>query len=124
MSASKPACATLRMRALLYTAMIKNPYISALLASSYIVLLVSGVYFTSKYESEVRFEIVLPMIVLSILVLSVATMAYLFFFRPLVLLFENKAKESARHFLTALFSFAGITTALGLVFLLLQVTSF
>lgn len=103
--------------------MIKSPYISALLASSYIVLLVSGVYFTSKYESEVRFEIVLPMIVLSILVMSVAIMAYLFFFRPLVLLLENKVKESARHFLTTLFSFAGSTAVLGLIFLLLQVVS-
>lgn len=104
--------------------MVKNPYLSALLASLYIVLLVSSVYVTSKYESEVRFEIVLPMIVLSILVMSVATMAYLFFFRPLVLLLENKVKESARHFLITLLSFAGITVSLGLIFLLLQVISF
>lgn len=104
--------------------MIKSPYISALFASSYIILLVSGVHFTSTYTQEVRYEILLPMIVLSILVLSVATMAYLFFFRPLALLLENKVKESARHFLTALFSFAGITASLGLVFLLFQIINF
>lgn len=102
--------------------MIKNPFVSAMLASSYIVLLVCGVYFTSKYTEEVHFEILAPMIVLSMLVLSVATMAYLFFFQPLALLLENKKRESVKHFLTTLATFALITFGLIVTFFLLQIT--
>lgn len=100
--------------------MIKNPYIAALLASSYIGILVCSMFYVPKIVGEVYPEILVGVTMLSLLVFSVATMAYLFFFQPAVLFFENKKAESVRYFLTALVSFVGCTVCLLVLFFLLK----
>jgi hypothetical protein len=74
--------------------MLKNPFVNALLAGGYIV---GGVLVMSKIIegiSGVEDTIIIPMVMLSLLVLSVAVMGGLFFFEPIRLLLENKSYEA------------------------------
>jgi len=97
--------------------MIKNPVINALLAMSYIVALVSAV-FNSPNDAEHVGSIIMPIAILSLLVLSVAVMAYLFFYQPILLFIENKKTEAVHFFLKTVGSFAILTLlVLGAVYL-------
>ncbi len=53
-----------------------------------------------------------PMAMLSLLVLSVAVMAYLFFFEPVKLLLDGKRNEAATLFVRTLAVFAFVTVLL------------
>lgn len=54
-------------------------------------------------------NILMPMGMLALLVLSVAVMGFLFFYRPLVLMLEGDHAEAASFFLTTVGIFALIT---------------
>lgn len=86
-----------------------NPYLNALGASAYI----WGVGFFFRYMSAMHSDTpdtwTAPIAMLSLLVLSVATMGFLFFYRPAVLLMEKKHKEATDFFLRTLVTFGVLT---------------
>lgn len=91
--------------------MTRRPIYHAILASAYIVSLVSGAFFAAPFTGA-RETIFIPMGVLSLLVLSVALMAYLFFGEPLRLLIEGQAEKAVRFLFTTLGTFAILTAIL------------
>ena len=90
--------------------MFTNPYLNAVLASVYIVAVVTLI---SAFEGGVGEEtILIPMGMLSLLVLSVAIMGFLFFYQPLTLVLDGKRADAMNFFLRTLATFAGLTLAL------------
>ena len=88
--------------------MMKKAFINALLAEIYIVFIVLVVDFVAKaFESaEVMF---VPVVMLSIFVLSAAVMGYLFFSQPVQLYLEGQKKQAVSFFLFTILSFAILT---------------
>lgn len=62
----------------------------------------------------------IPIIMLSLLVLSVALMGYLFFYRPLELFMDGRRHEAATFFLKTIGTFALIGVGLGAALLLVS----
>ena len=77
--------------------MIKKPFLYALAAALYIILIVLGINITSKINILPEKTIVIPMIMLSLFVLSALIMGFLFLYEPLKLFMENK-KQAALYF--------------------------
>lgn len=96
--------------------MFKNPLINALGASSYIILGVTIMTFVTKPLQNKPDTFFAPVILLSLLTLSVAVMAFLFFYQPLQLLIEGKKKEAVNLFVKTVGIFAAIT-AIALILL-------
>jgi hypothetical protein len=61
----------------------------------------------------------IPIILLSLLTLSVAVMAYVFGYQPLILLLDNKRKEAISLFLKTVAIFGVITFILILIYFIL-----
>lgn len=91
--------------------MTKNPFLNAGLAALYIVAVVSFINFLQVLGDEPE-TILIPMAMLSLLVLSVAVMAFLFFFQPVQLLIGGDRQGAASLFLKTLATFAVITAIL------------
>ena len=96
--------------------MSKNPIINALSASAYIVLVVAVMTFVTEPLQDKPDTFFAPIVMLSMLTLSVAVMAYLFFYQPLQLFIEGKKKEAVDLFIKTVGIFA-IFTAVGLALL-------
>ena len=97
--------------------MSKNPILNALCASAYIILVVSVMTFVTQPLKNKPDTFAAPIIVLSVLTLSVAVMAYLFFYQPLLLFIEGKKKEAVSLFTKTVGVFGVITTvALALLY--------
>ena len=96
--------------------MTKNPIINALSASAYIILVVSVMTFVTKPLKNKPDTFFAPITVLSVLTLSVAIMAYLFFYQPLQLFIEGKKKEAVSLFIKTVGIFA-VLTAITLIIL-------
>lgn len=96
--------------------MTKNPLINALGASVYIFLVVSVMNFVTQPLRNKPDTFLGPIVVLFVLTLSVAVMAYLFFYQPLMLFIGGKKKEALDLFLKTVGIFAVMT---GLVLTLL-----
>src|SRR3990167_6865614 len=79
--------------------MSRNPYLNALLASAYIAVVASFMYFGSQNGGQVEDSVLAPIAMISLLVLSVATMAYLFFYQPAQLFMAGRAAEAGGLFL-------------------------
>ena len=89
--------------------MTQNPLYNAILASGYIVLVVSLI---STFEGDGGPDTILvPIAMLSLFVLSAALMAYLFFYQPAMLYLAGKQQEGVVLFLKTLAIFACITIA-------------
>ena len=86
--------------------MTKNPIINAISASGYIILVVTAIHFVSQTQGEKPDTILAPITFLSLLTLSVAVMAYLFFYQPLQLFIEGKKKEAVSLFVKTVGLFA------------------
>lgn len=99
--------------------MTKNPFINALGAAAYILIIVSGMNFISQQFRNHPDTFMAPVVMLSILTLSVATMGFVFFYQPILLFLENKKKEGVELFVKTLGFFALFTT-MGIVGLFLQ----
>jgi len=86
-----------------------NPFVNALAAAAYIWSI--GLFF--NYMNSINHDtpdtFTAPIVMLSLLVFSVATMAFLFFYRPLVLLMENKKHEAIGFFVKTLAAFGVLT---------------
>jgi hypothetical protein len=89
--------------------MTRNPLINALSASAYIILGVTIMTFVTKPLRNKPDTFFAPIVVLSLLTLSVAVMAILFFYQPLMLFIEGKKKDSVNLFIKTVGIFAVIT---------------
>lgn len=96
--------------------MTKNPIINALSASAYIFLVVSVMTFVTKPLRNKPDTFFAPIVFLSMLTLSVAVMAFLFFYQPTLLFIEGKKKEAVNIFVKTVGFFAAFT-ALALILL-------
>ncbi|MFZ2152539.1 MAG: hypothetical protein WAV41_00580 [Microgenomates group bacterium] len=90
--------------------MTKNPFINALCASGYILLVVCVMTFVTSPLRNKPDTFMAPLTVLSVLTLSVSVMAYLFFYQPLLLFIDGKKKEAVNLFIKTVGVFAIITT--------------
>ena len=95
--------------------MLKNPYLNALGASAYIILGVAVMTFVTQPLRNKPDTFFAPIVFLSLLTLSAAVMAFLFFYQPLMLFIEGNKKQSVNFFLKTVGTFAALTT----VFLIL-----
>jgi len=94
----------------------KNPYINAILAGVYIMLVAFGLNWTSGMK-EIEGTFYLPMFMLSFFVFSAAIMSYLFVFNPLTLYLDGKKEEAVSNFLKTLGTFAIWLVVFGLLVL-------
>ncbi len=85
--------------------MLKNPYLNALLAAAYIIVIVLAL--SSFEDSSIEETILMPITMLSLLVFSAALMGALFFYQPLSLFLENRKSEALAFFFKTLGTFAG-----------------
>src|SRR5689334_685009 len=89
--------------------MSKNPFINAFAPSGYIILIVTVMNIIMKTQKDKPDTIFAPMTVLSVLTLSVAVMAYLFFYQPLLLFMDGKKKQAVDLFVKTVGVFAAFT---------------
>lgn len=99
--------------------MTENPLINALSATLYISVVASGMFFTEKSPEPV-YPLLVGIAMLSLFVLSVAVMGYIFFYRPVILIAEGKKVEALHFFLKTTGYFAIITLS---IFLVLFITT-
>lgn len=86
--------------------MSKNPFYNAIVAISYIVILISIASTAQGFWGGPKDSILYPMIVLSTLVFSVALMAYLFFYQPVMMFIEGHREKGVKLFFQTLGIFA------------------
>ncbi len=96
--------------------MSKNPIINALSASTYIILGVIVMTFLTSPLKNKPDTFFAPIVFLSLLTLSVAVMAILFFYQPLMLFIGGKKKEAVNLFVKTVGFFA-VFTAVALILL-------
>ena len=90
--------------------MTKNPLYNALAALAYIVLIVTGISTAESFVEALPEEnLLMPIGMLSLFVLSAATMASIFFYQPIILFLDGKRAEAVRLFGLTVAIFAGIT---------------
>lgn len=89
--------------------MTRNPIINALSASAYIILVVSVMTFVTQPLKNKPDTFFAPITVLFVLTFSVAVMAFLFFYQPLLLLIDGKKKDAVTLFAKTVGIFGAIT---------------
>lgn len=89
--------------------MTKNPILNAFGASGYILLVVCIMTYVSQTFRNKPDTFLAPVLMLSLLTLSVAVMAYMFFYQPLMLYIDGKKKLAVQLFLHTVGIFAGLT---------------
>lgn len=89
--------------------MSKNPFLNALSASAYIVLVVSIMNFLSHTLRDKPDTFGAPLIFLSLFTLSAAVMGYLFFYQPFQLFIEGKKTVAVSLFIRTVGIFAAFT---------------
>ena len=95
--------------------MLKKPSFRALAAVAYIILIVFGINrFSVLFPEETIF---IPMVMLSLFVLSAAVMAFLFFYEPFRLYIDGK-KEDALKFFGKILGFFALFTVIFFVLIL------
>jgi len=83
----------------------KKPFLNALAAITYIATIVSIISLTSSLAPK-EDSIFAPIVMLSLLVLSVSLMGFLFFYQPFNLYTENHKQEAVSFFLKTIGFFA------------------
>ena len=96
--------------------MTKKPILNALGASAYIIFVVSVMTFMTQSLKDKPDTFFAPIVVLSLLTLSVVVMSYLFFYQPIILFIEGKKKQAIDLFLKTVGIFA-ILTIISLILL-------
>ncbi len=98
--------------------MSKNPFFNALSALIYVAL-VSSLMFYGQSLMPAEDNILMPISMLSLLVLSAAVMAYIFFYQPFRLYFDGQKDVAAKLLIQTIGTFALITILafLGIFFL-------
>jgi len=100
-------------------AMTRNPFANAVLATTYIILVVLLMYYSRKTIGPSE-SILVPMAMLSLLVLSAATMSAIFFYQPVRMYIDGKKNEAIYLFFTTTGIFAGITALAFVILFLLE----
>ncbi len=96
--------------------MTKNPFLNALAASLYIVIVGFVMDTGSKYAPKVA-NLMAPIAVMALFTLSAAVMGYLFCYTPATLYFDGKKKAAVHLFLQTVAVFGALTAiALGFLF--------
>src|SRR3989344_3577253 len=90
--------------------MSKNPFFNAVLAAGDIGVLVVVISNIAQ-PGRVEESMLVPIVMLSLFVLSAAVMGYLFLSEPLMLYFDGKKQEAVTFFFTTVAVFALITAA-------------
>mgnify|MGYP001491981020 CR=1 FL=1 len=91
----------------------KNPYLNALFALIYIVVIVLGITLVTETSINTGVgQYIVPIIMISLLTLSAAFMGYIFFFEPVKLYLDGKKKEAVSFFLKTIVTFAILITIL------------
>lgn len=98
----------------------KKPFLHALAAAAYIVIIVFVVQAVSSALQSQNGTLVIPMTMLSLFVLSAAVMGYLFLSEPLYLLMENKKKEAIIFFGKIVGIFAGFVAIFAIILFFTQ----
>lgn len=88
--------------------MTKNPFINALAASLYIILVAVFMFYGSQFFGP-EDTILMPIGMISLFTLSAAMMAYIFLYQPLLLLLDGHKKSAVDLFLKTVVTFGGIT---------------
>lgn len=88
-----------------------NPYLNGVGAAAYIWLLVLLITHIASLHHDTPDNVVGSVAAISLFTFSAATMGFLFFYRPVMLLIEQKKGEAITYFLKTLFTFG----ALGLI---------
>lgn len=89
--------------------MTKNPYYNAGLALCYIIFVVLVINFGSKWAERVEENLLMPIGMLSLFVLSASVMGYIFLSQPIIMFLDGKRKEAINLFLRTVAVFATIT---------------
>lgn len=95
----------------------KNPLYNAVLAEGYICLVAFIMFYGGQFVGE-EDSLIMPMAMLSLLVLSVSVMGYLFFYTPLALFLEGKKEDAVHVLLKTIGYFAVITVTIFSIMLL------
>jgi len=91
---------------------------NAILASGYIVLVASLMFFGSRFAGGPD-TVLVPIAMLSLFVLSAAVMGYLFLLQPALMYLDGEKKEAIHLFAKTLATFAVITAILFAILFLL-----
>jgi len=99
--------------------MSKNPFLNALAATAYITAVALVMFYAPKTNVPSD-GVIVPIVMLSLFVLSAAMMGYFFVYQPVQLLIESKQKEAVKLFLSTVLIFACITGFLLSVWILIS----
>lgn len=99
------------------TNMNKKPFLNALTAILYIIVLVGGMNLLDRYQIEEKVaSFIMPVIMISLFTFSAAFMAYLFCLQPLRLYLDGKKEEGVSLFINTVLIFGAMTLALVLIY--------
>ncbi|MEK7613994.1 MAG: hypothetical protein AAB439_03935 [Patescibacteria group bacterium] len=93
-----------------------QPLLQASLAALYIVGVVGVMQGMLALTNDGQSEVFAPVVMLSLLVLSVSVMAYLFFYKPVTLYVEGQKQEAVTFFLKIVAYFAVFVALAMLIF--------
>ncbi len=97
--------------------MTKNPFINALCASGYIILIGTVANFLSRTQSNKPDTFLAPIAFLSLFTLSAALMGYFFLFQPVMIYLDGKKKQATSLFFQTILIFAAITAGIFIILL-------
>lgn len=89
--------------------MSKSPIINALSASAYIILVATIINLVSQTQKNKPDTFFAPVAFLSLLTLSAAVMAFIFFYQPLQLFIDGKKKQAVDLFVKTVGIFGAAT---------------
>lgn len=100
--------------------MTKKPFINALFAVIYIVLIVLGMNLLFKTETNEGIgQFFIPIMVISLFTLSAAVMGYVFCYQPLRLYLDGKKEQAVKLFIKTVIIFACIIFTIIAIYLLI-----
>lgn len=88
--------------------MTKNPFLNALAAIAYIIVVASAMFYGSN-SAPAEDSVFAPITIISLFTLSAAVMGYIFLAQPVQLYLDDKKKEAVTLFTQTVGVFAGLT---------------
>jgi hypothetical protein len=98
-----------------------KPLYNAGIAFAYISIVVLSINFTSRIPNAPEGNLLVPIVMISLLVLSVALMGFLFFYQPVLLLLDGKRAEAIRLFFKTVGIFAAFAVISGILALIIMI---
>ncbi len=97
-----------------------KPLTNAILATGYISIVATFMFYVPRHFDQPD-NVLMPIAMLSLFVLSAAVMCYLFLLKPLQLYLDGQKQEAVSFFTRTLGSFAAITALVFIVLFLVPV---